>query len=124
MSSEVATLESMGRELGERITETAEYRAFEAAREAVENDPEAQDRIETFEQVREEFMVARKMGSADEASVRRLKQAQEELHSLPVMEEYISAQEQLTERLASINDAISEPLAIDFGGEAGGCCQD
>lgn len=124
MSSQATSLESMGHELGERIAETPEYKAFEAAKEAVENDPEAQEKIEEFEQLREEFAVARKTGSADESIVNDLRRAQRELHSIPTMREYLEAQERLADRLASVNDAISEPLAIDFGGEAGGCCHD
>jgi len=40
------------------------------------------------------------------------------------MEEYLDAQEELQNKLEAVNKAISEPLAVDFGGEAGGCCQD
>jgi len=43
---------------------------------------------------------------------------------MPVMEEYLNAQEALQSQLESVNRAISEPLAVDFGGEAGGCCHD
>jgi cell fate (sporulation/competence/biofilm development) regulator YlbF (YheA/YmcA/DUF963 family) len=40
------------------------------------------------------------------------------------MAEYLDAQEELQDKLESVNMAISEELAVDFGGEAGGCCQD
>jgi cell fate (sporulation/competence/biofilm development) regulator YlbF (YheA/YmcA/DUF963 family) len=40
------------------------------------------------------------------------------------MAEYLEAQAALQDRLETVNEAISEPLAVDFGGEAGGCCQD
>jgi cell fate (sporulation/competence/biofilm development) regulator YlbF (YheA/YmcA/DUF963 family) len=40
------------------------------------------------------------------------------------MAEYLEAQSELQDRLESVNEAISDPLAVDFGGEAGGCCQD
>jgi cell fate (sporulation/competence/biofilm development) regulator YlbF (YheA/YmcA/DUF963 family) len=43
---------------------------------------------------------------------------------MPKMATYLDAQEALQDRLESVNEAISEPLAVDFGGEAGGCCQD
>lgn len=117
------TVDDLGTELGERIAKTDEYERFEAAKRAVENDAEAQERIEEFEQIRQEFSLARQTGSADQAAVEEVKRAQQELHSLPVMEEYLEAQEELQDRLETINQAISEPLAVDFGGEAGGCCQ-
>jgi len=124
MSIEGVALEDLGRELGERIAETDEYRAYEEARRAVESDPEAQERIAEFEELREEFVAAKRAGQADRRSLRRVEDAQRELHSLPVMEEYLAAQERLETRLESINEAISDPLSVDFGGEAGGCCHD
>jgi cell fate (sporulation/competence/biofilm development) regulator YlbF (YheA/YmcA/DUF963 family) len=119
-----ADLESLGRELGEAIARTPEYREFEAAREAVEADDEAQAQIEEFEQIRQEFMAARNTGSASESDVQRVKEAQAELHSLPVMADFLTAREALVDRLEDVNEAISEPLGVDFGGEAGGCCHD
>ena len=124
MSTQVADLEAMGRDLGEAITETPEYRAFERAQRAVEEDDEAQEKISAFEQIRQDFMIAREAGSATQEDVEEVKQAQQELHSLPVMKEYLEAQEAMQDRLESLNEAISEPLSVDFGGEAGGCCHD
>ena len=124
MSTQVVDLEAMGRELGEAVAESLEYQAFEEAQRAVENDEEAQEKISEFEQLRQDFVVARQTGNATEADVEEVQRAQQELHSLPVMEEYLEAQEAMQERLEALNEAISEPLAVDFGGEAGGCCQD
>ena len=124
MSTQVADLEAMGRELGEAIADSPEYRAFEEAQQAVEEDDEAQQKISEFERIRKDFMIAREAGSATEEDVKEVKRAQQELHSLPVMKEYLEAQEAMQERLESLNEAISEPLAVDFGGEAGGCCHD
>ena len=124
MSAETATLEDLGRELGEKIAECPEHTAFLEAREAVENDAEVQAQIREFEELRHEFMVDREAGRADRQSMREVQDAQRELHNLPLMAEYLDAQEALQARLEAINRAVSEPLAVDFGGEAGGCCQD
>lgn len=115
---------TIGRELGEEITSLPAYQAFESAKALVEADAEAQDRIQTFEAKREEFMMKRQVGKATEEDLKAVQSAQEELHELPVMEEFLEAQETLTERLSAVNEAISETLVIDFGGEAGGCCHD
>jgi cell fate (sporulation/competence/biofilm development) regulator YlbF (YheA/YmcA/DUF963 family) len=123
-AEERPTVDEMGRGLGEAIAELPEYEAFEAAREAVQADDEAQEKIKEFEQVRQQFMLAKQSGQAEEEDLEGVQAAQEELHSLPVMAEFIEAQEELVDRLEDVNKAISEPLAIDFGGEAGGCCQD
>ncbi len=122
--SDPAEVERLATELGAAIADLPAYREFEAAKAAVEADDEVQERIGEFERLREEFAVARQTGQADEAALQEVRNAQEQLHSMPKMERYLAAQEQLEERLETFNEAISAPLAVDFGGEAGGCCQD
>jgi cell fate (sporulation/competence/biofilm development) regulator YlbF (YheA/YmcA/DUF963 family) len=124
MSVEAAPLEDLGRKLGEQIADSPEHEAFTEANKAVENDAEAQELIREFEQLRHEFMVDREAGRADRESMREVQAAQRKLHNLPVMAEYLEAQEELQAKLESVNKAISAEIAVDFGGEAGGCCQD
>jgi len=124
MSTNVSRLEDLGRELGEAIAETPAYERFEEAKAAVEHDDEAQAKIREVERLRDEFVAARETGEATQDHVGELQRAQNELHGMPVMEEYLNAQEALQNQLEAVNRAISEPLAVDFGGEAGGCCQD
>ncbi|MDS0292661.1 YlbF family regulator [Halogeometricum luteum] len=124
MSIQTERLEDMGRELGDAIAGTPEYEAFEEAKEAVENDEELQAEIREFQQRREEFMLARQRGEATQEGLEEVQTAQRELHSKDKMATYLEAQETLQERLEAVNKAISDPLAVDFGGEAGGCCQD
>jgi cell fate (sporulation/competence/biofilm development) regulator YlbF (YheA/YmcA/DUF963 family) len=118
------TVEEMARELGEAITEMPAYQTFREKKEAVEADEEAQAQIEEFEQIREEYMMARQTGQAGQEDLRQLQEAQEDLHSIPVMSEFLQAQNDLELRLQALNEHISEPLAVDFGEKAGGCCND
>ncbi|GAB3317879.1 YlbF family regulator [Haloplanus rallus] len=124
MSTTTSRLEDLGTELGEAIADSPAYERFEEAKAAVEDDPDAQERIAEVERLRDEFVAAREAGEASQDHVAKLQQAQNDLHSMPVMEEYLNAQEALQSQLEAINVAISEPLSVDFGGEAGGCCQD
>lgn len=124
MSVETAQPEELGRELGELIATLPEYEAFAEAKAAVENDEQTQQKVEEFEQVRQEFMVLRQTGNASQEDLEEVQQLQTELNEMPLMAEYLEAQEELQDRLEAVNKAISEPLAVDFGGEAGGCCQD
>ena len=117
-------VEALGRELGDAIADLPEYQAFEEARAAVQADDEVQEEIQAFEQQRREFAEARQAGEADQAQLMELQATQQELHAMPTMEEFIEAQSELTSTLEDVNRAISEPLAVDFGGEAGGCCHD
>lgn len=114
----------LGRELGEEIESLPAYQDFEDAKAAVEADADAQERIQAFEEQREEFMMKRQVGEATQEDLEAVQAAQKELHSVPIMEEFLAAQEALTDRLEEVNKAISEPLVVDFGGEAGGCCHD
>lgn len=123
-TSEDASVEALGRELGEAITALPEYQRYEDAQAAVAADEEAQERIQEFENIRQEFVLARQTGEASQEDLRKIQQAQEELHELPVMAEYLEAQNELDARLEAVNEAISDPLVVDFGEEAGGCCQD
>ncbi|MFC6614615.1 YlbF family regulator [Halopenitus salinus] len=124
MSVESASIEDLGRELGERIAELPEYERFDEARTAVENDEAVQEKIDEFERLRQEFTAARQTDQATKTGLQKVQRAQQELHSMPAMAEYLAAQSALSDRLERINEAISEPLAVDFGGEAGGCCHD
>ncbi|WP_435178574.1 YlbF family regulator [Halorussus sp. AFM4] len=123
-ATELSRVEELAGELGEAIAETPEYRRFEETKEAVEQDDEAQEKVQEFEQLRQEFMLARQTGEATQEDIQKVRQAQQELHSLPVMEEYLQAQEALETKMEAVNDAISEPLAVDFGDQASGCCED
>lgn len=124
MSVETTRLEDLGTQLGEAIAETPEYERFLEARSAVEDSEQAQEKIGEFNQLRQEFVLARKVGEATNEDVQKVQQAQQELHELPEMAEYLDAQDQLAERLDAVNDAISGSLAVDFAGQASTCCQE
>jgi cell fate (sporulation/competence/biofilm development) regulator YlbF (YheA/YmcA/DUF963 family) len=122
--TELSGVEELAGELGEAIARTPEYQRFEETKEAVEEDDEAQEKVQEFEQLRQEFMLARQTGEATQEDIQKVREAQQELHSLPVMDEYLQAQEELEEKMEAVNQAISEPLAVDFGDQASGCCED
>jgi cell fate (sporulation/competence/biofilm development) regulator YlbF (YheA/YmcA/DUF963 family) len=116
--------DGLARRLGEAITDLPEYQAFREAKAVVEGDEALQEEIREFEAIREEFMVARQAGEADQDDLRELQRAQEQLHDIPEMGEFLAAQSELELRLQELNETVSDPLAVDFGETAGGCCQD
>jgi len=116
--------DQLASEFGEAIAEMPIYQRFAEAKRAVENDEAAQERIQKFEAIREDFMLARQTGQADEEGLRELQAAQEELHELDVMSEYLAAQSELELRLQELNEVVSDELVVDFGEKAGGCCED
>lgn len=117
-------VEALATEFGEAIVETDAYERFTNATAAVEADERAQTQIEAFEDRRDEFVLARQQGEATEDDLRALRSAQEELHELPVMTEYLQAKAALELKLQKLNQLVSDPLVVDFGETAGGCCED
>jgi cell fate (sporulation/competence/biofilm development) regulator YlbF (YheA/YmcA/DUF963 family) len=117
-------VDELATELGEAITDLPAYQDFLEAKAAVEADEELQAEIREFEQLREEFMMARQTGDATNDDLRELQSTQQELHEKPKMSAYLQAQSEVELKLQELNEIISEPLAIDFGEKAGGCCQD
>ena len=117
-------VDELSAELGDAIAAMPEYERFEEAKAAVEADEEAQEKISEFEEFREEFMLARQTGEATQDDLRELQRKQEQLHDIPVMSDFLQAQNELELRLQEINEQISAPLKVDFGGKAGGCCED
>ncbi|HET7325576.1 MAG TPA: YlbF family regulator [Halococcus sp.] len=116
--------EELAGELGAAIANTAEYERFVESKTTVEQSPKAQEKVREFERLRDEFMQARQIGEATQEDLQTLQNAQQELHEIPEMAEFLHAQEELDARLERVNEKIATDLAIDFGDRIGGCCQD
>lgn len=116
--------EELAEELGEAISEMPVYREFLEAKEAVEADEELQAEIREFEQVREEFVMARQTGDATNEDLRELQRTQQALHERPKMADFLQAKSEIELKLQELDHVISGPLEVEFGETAGGCCQD
>ncbi|GAB3026201.1 YlbF/YmcA family competence regulator [Natronobiforma cellulositropha] len=124
MSIQTSEVEALGSELGEAIADLPAYEEFESAKAAVEACEQTQAKIDEFERIRQEFMIARQTGTATQDDLEKLQSTQEELHSMATMEAFLEAKAALSGELEAVNDAISAPIAVDFSGETGGCCND
>ncbi|QLD88016.1 YlbF family regulator [Natronomonas salina] len=116
--------DELAEDLGDAIAEMPAYQEFVEAKAAVENDEELQQEIREFEQLREEFMMARQTGDATNDDLRKLQSTQEDLHGKPKMKAYLQAQSEIELKLQELDQLISDPLEIEFGQKAGGCCED
>lgn len=114
----------LAEELGDAIGEMAVYQDYLEAKTAVEADDELQAEIREFEEVREEFMMARQTGDATNEDLRELQRTQQELHEKPKMATFLQAKSEVELQLQELDHVISESLEVDFGETAGGCCQD
>ncbi|MFB6168931.1 MAG: YlbF family regulator [Haloferacaceae archaeon] len=115
---------ALAQALGTALASSPEHEAFVEAEAAVEADEEAQRRIAEFERKRSAFVADRERGEATRGDLEELERLQSELHEIAVVAEYLEAKAELEATLDAVDDAISAPLAVDFGGEAGGCCMD
>jgi cell fate (sporulation/competence/biofilm development) regulator YlbF (YheA/YmcA/DUF963 family) len=68
--------------------------------------------------------MARQAGDATNEDLRELQRNQQELHEQPKMKEYLQAQSELELKLQELDEIVSEPLEVEFGQTAGGCCED
>ena len=116
--------ETVAGDLGAAIADTPEYERFVESKAAVEKSPEAQKKGQEFERLRDEFVQARQTGEATQDDLETLQSAQQDLHTVPAMAEFLEAQEALDARLERVNQEIAADLAIDFGDRVGGCCND
>ena len=116
--------EAVADDLGAAIAATDEYERYVETKTAVEESPEAQERVREFERLRDGFVQARQIGEATEEDRETLLAAQRELHALPEMAAYLAAQQELDARLERLNTAIGTDLDVDFGDRIGSCCQD
>ena len=116
--------EKLAGELGAAIADTPEYERFVESKATVERSPEAQEKVREFERLRDEFVQARQTGEATQEDLKTLQSAQQELHEVSEMAEFLEAQEELDARLERVNETIAADLAIDFGDRIGSCCQD
>ena len=121
---ETDDVDELASELGEAIADLPIYEAFLEAKAAVEADEELQEEIRAFERLREEFVMARQAGDATNEDLRELQRNQQELHEQPKMKEYLQAQSELELKLQELDEIVSEPLEVEFGQTAGGCCED
>lgn len=112
------------RDLGATLAESPEHRAFVEAERAVEANEAAQRRIAEFERRRSAFVADRERGEATRADLEELERLQGELHEMDAVAEYLEAKAELEAKLDAVNEVLSAPLAVDFGGQAGGCCMD
>ncbi|MFC6722276.1 YlbF family regulator [Natrialbaceae archaeon GCM10025896] len=66
------SIEELAQSLGEAIAELPEYQSFIEAREAVEQDEDAQKQIAEFERARRKYMDARERGAATRDDLREM----------------------------------------------------
>lgn len=113
------------RALARAIGESAAFRAFEAAQEALEADAKLGARLSAFQVREQELRLSRSWGGADPEEVTALEREWEDLATHPVLAAHMAAREELLGLLREVGAAIGEGVGLDYGAAcapAGGCC--
>lgn len=123
--SSTATALDRARALARAIAESAEFRAFEAAAEALEEDGGLAQRLSSYQIHEQELRQSRAWGGADPQEVRALELEWEDLATHPILARQLAARDALLRLMREISSAISEGAGLDYGAAcapAGGCC--
>lgn len=103
----------------EALLATPALSRFQEAAQRFESDPEVQSLIETLQR----FQQAQQAGLDISESLQEVHDAQTRIRNHPVVQEFLSARQELSELIQATNVAISEPIGLNFGqavGSAGG----
>lgn len=124
VSLEAAALDA-ARALARAVGESASFRAFEAAQEALMADREVNRRLQEYQRRQQEAWFARTWGGGDSAQEAALEEEWRALSQTQTLRAYLRAQERLTDVLRVVAGMISQEIGIDYGAAcapAGGCC--
>jgi cell fate (sporulation/competence/biofilm development) regulator YlbF (YheA/YmcA/DUF963 family) len=112
------------RALARAIGESAAFRAFEAAQEALDADRELGTRLSAFQMREQELRLSRTWGGTDPEEERALTREWEDLARHPVLAAHLGAREELLALLREVSEGISEGVGLDYGAACApaGCC--
>ncbi len=113
------------RALARAISDSAPFRAFDAAQQALLADAELTRRLHRYQSREGELGPARAHGGADPRAQDALEVEWRSLWELPVARAFLQAQEDLEAFLEAVAQAITEAAGVDYPaacGPAGGCC--
>lgn len=99
----------------EALLATPALSRFQVAAQQFESDPEVQSLIETLQR----FQQARQAGLDISENLQEVRDAQTRIRNHPVVQEFLSARQELSELIQATNAAISEPIGLNFGQAVG-----
>ncbi len=113
------------RSLARAIGESAAFRAYEKAQDALDGDVELGKRLSALQMREQELRLTRAWGGAEPDEVRAIEREWEDIAGHPVLASHMEARDRLVELLREVAASISEGIGVDYGtacAPAGGCC--
>lgn len=117
-------IQAMARKLAEAVANTAAYKEFEQANEAMEKDPEAKDLLSQFEVAQQMAQMSASWGGESQ-NEQNLAALQEKIARHATLTRFFKAQENLVSSLKELDSYMTQGLGFDFAEmtkPAGGCC--
>lgn len=113
------------RALARAIGESAAFRAFETAHEALEANADLRAGLAAYQMREQQLRLSRAWGGADPEDERALEREWQVLANQPALAADLAARQKLLVLLREVGEAISDGVGLDFGvacAPAGGCC--
>lgn len=113
------------RSLAKAIAETANYKAFERARDRLSSDVEARKMLDDLEAAEQKAQLAESWGGLSDFERKKLERLRDSTFKHPTINTFLEAQERLIADLKELNRYMTEKLGIDFADMTKpqtGCC--
>ncbi len=99
------------RELGREIKKTPEYQELERANESIKEDSNASQLVEKINEVQDQINFAQKSGvEPSDEQMNEFNQLKEQMQGNITIQSFLKAQEQFSQVMENINNAISEGI--------------
>ncbi len=120
-----ATVKDAARSLARSIAKSSAMASFEAVQEAFMADKPLQHELQQLQARQQQIRLARMWNGVDRQQEEEIEAEWERLAQVPMLQNYLQAQDELRAFLQEITGTISREVGVDFGAAcspAGGCC--
>jgi len=112
----------LAEQLGEAILASEEYKEYELAKDAMENNETAYQLVETFQDRQQALRDSQLMGrKVTQEQIDELREHQRKMMENPEINAYLSAKRKVDNLLAAVNSTIAAVTGMSGGGGGGGC---
>jgi cell fate (sporulation/competence/biofilm development) regulator YlbF (YheA/YmcA/DUF963 family) len=111
-----------GRDFAAALAETAQFKAFEQAYEALSHDVAAQQALTAFQDKAESLSVLLKLNAANEAERAELEGLRQDYLGRASVQAYADAQAELTNLCQQVAGKISAAIGLNYAASCGSSC--
>ncbi len=118
-----SVVKQAARDFAAALAETSQFKRFEQAAYAFRKDQTAQQAMQAYQQKRKALSALLTLNALSAEQRDDLEHLQSAFTSLPVVQEYFTAQAQLATLCQVLGDALSEAIGLNYAAACGvNCC--